>query len=99
MNKVFYYFEQFVTKNGTLIFIPRCTDSKDKHLIYVALKEDEFPPLDHPTIALEGDDNIVSFDDINVNINSGVEYKWRVDCLEALTEHRRMGDTWVFTIN
>ena len=90
---------RFFREIALLFSIPRCTDSKDKHLIYIALKEDEFPPLDHPTITLKGDDNIVSFDDITVEINSGVEYKWRVDCLEALTEHRRMGDTWVFTMN
>ena len=68
-------------------------------MIYITPKEEEFPELDHPTIELGGNDNIVSFDDIENKIISGLEYKWRVDCVEGITKKRRQGNVWVFTMN
>ena len=68
-------------------------------MVYISLKEEEFPLINNPTIELEGNDNIVSFDDISDKIISGVEYKWRVDCVEGITKKRRQGDIWVFKMN
>lgn len=77
----------------------RCTDSTDRHLVYIANKEDEFPSVDNPTMELQGKDNIVSFADLQKEIVLGAEYKWRVDCVEGKTDERRQGDTWLFTMN
>ena len=65
-------------------------------MVYITLQNDDFPPLDEPTIEMNGEDNIVSFSDLDVEIISGAKYKWRVDCVEALTNTRRKGDIWIF---
>ena len=65
-------------------------------MVYIAPKDGEFPPEETPTAKLEGDDNIVSFEKFGIIIDSGVEYKWKVDCVEE--SKRRIGDVWHFTM-
>jgi len=77
----------------------RCNKDDDKHLVYIAIQKDDFPPLDEPTAEMFGEDNIVVFDDISKEIFSGMKYKWRVDCLEVLKNERRKGDIWNFTMH
>ena len=76
----------------------RCTEEGDKHFVYVAEIDSDFPPNDDPTTETTGDNNVVVFDDIDLNIKSGTEYKWRVDCVEVETNKRRRGDTWSFIL-
>ena len=76
--------------------IVRCDDEGDKHMVYIAPKEDDFPSEENPAAELEGDDNIVRFEKFGITIDSGVEYKWRVDCVEE--SKRRTGDVWHFTM-
>ncbi len=68
-------------------------------MTYISLDNDDFPPINQPTAELYGDENIIAFKDINVNIKSGKIYKWRVDCVEGATKKRRTGDVWKFTMN
>ena len=68
-------------------------------MVYIAQKDKDFPPNKNPTAELVGDDNIVSFSNIDITIKPGVQYKWRVDCVEGATSNRRIGDTWDFTMN
>ena len=75
----------------------RCDGEGDKHQIYVAPKNSDFPALDKPTAELFGEENIVAFDEIDVTIKDGEMYKWRVDCING--KNRRTGDIWVFTMN
>ena len=75
----------------------RCDDEGDKHLIYVAPEDSDFPPLDQPTAELFGEDNIIALDEIDVTINHGAMYKWRVDCIDG--NKRRSGDVWIFTMH
>ena len=68
-------------------------------MVYIAPKDNDFPPKDEPTAELADDDNIVYLSDIDVTIESGEKYKWRVDCVEGTTMKRRTGDVWTFTMN
>ncbi len=67
-------------------------------MVYVAKKDSDFPSNDEPSAEITGDNNVVVFEDIEFTIESGTEYKWRVDCLEGETSIRRRGDTWAFTM-
>ncbi len=68
-------------------------------MVYIAHKDDDFPPKDEPTAELIHDDNILYLSDIDVTIKSGEKYKWRVDCVEGATMNRQIGDVWTFTMN
>ena len=81
-----------------LMIIYRCDNENDKHVIYIAKKDVDFPPLDEPNLELFGSDNIVPLKNINVSIEAGEAYKWRVDCVESSSNKRREGDVWVFTM-
>jgi len=87
-----------VKMRDALIFQPafRCDDEGDKHMVYVSTKDGDLPPIDNPTAERIGNENIVTFDEIDVEITSGGEYKWRVDCVEG--NMRRTGDIWMFKI-
>merc|ERR1712080_361608 len=89
-----------VAMRDSLIFQSafRCTNEGDKHLVYVAEKDSDFPPNDEPTTEITADNNVVVFGDIIFTINPGTEYKWRVDCVEGETSKVREGDTWSFTM-
>ena len=68
-------------------------------MVYIAQKNQKFPEIDQPTLVLSGDDNIIALKDINISIESGKSYKWRVDCVESPpTYQRRRGDVWKFTM-
>jgi len=97
--------ESTVKMKDALMFRPsfRCNDEGDKHAIYIAQSDNDFPADDLPSAELAGDDNIVAFSGIDVQISSGVQYKWRVDCVKAATlkqaSQRRTGETWTFTMS
>ena len=65
-------------------------------MVYIAAKDEDFPPEDTPAAELQGDDNIVSFSRFDIQINQGIEYKWRVDCVQETM--RRTGEVWYFTM-
>ena len=69
-------------------------------MVYIVPKDNDFPPKDEPTAELIHDDNILYLSDIDVTIESGEKYKWRVDCVEGSDEmKRRTGDVWTFTMH
>ena len=72
-------------------------------MVYVAMNGEDFPADDLPTAELSGEDNIVYLKDIDVEVSSGMDYKWRVDCVPSTNakqyKQRRTGDTWIFTIS
>ena len=76
----------------------RCDNDEDRHMIYVANKNADFPAMDQPTSVLFGTDNIVPLNGLDISIESGEAYKWRVDCIEGVSNRRREGDIWVFTM-
>ena len=67
-------------------------------MIYIANRDDDFPPIDQPTSVLFGTDNIVPLTGLDISIEGGEAYKWRVDCIEGSSNSRREGDVWVFTL-
>ena len=76
----------------------RCTGEDDKHMVYIAKKDEDMPALDEPTTEMSGEGNVIVFKDINFSVSPGEAYKWRVDCVEGETQKRRKGATWKFTI-
>ena len=68
-------------------------------MVYISPETTDFPPNDRPTAELVDGDNIVYLRHIDVTIESGKKYKWRVDCVEGLTLKRTTGDVWTFTMN
>ena len=89
-------FFKFLTSHNEYISIGRCNNEGDKHLVYIAPEDDEFPSEENPTAELQGDNNIVSFLKFDILINPNIEYKWRVDCVQETI--RRTGDVWYFTM-
>lgn len=77
----------------------RCDNEGDTHVVYITPNNKDFPPIDQPTSELLGDDNIIPLSDIDTSITSGELYKWRVDCVEGITDKRRPGDTWLFAMH
>ena len=68
-------------------------------MVYIAPKKMDFPPNDQPTAELFEGDNVIHLNNIDVDIQSGEKYKWRVDCVEDATKKIRTGDVWTFTMN
>ena len=67
-------------------------------MIYIANRDADFPPMDQPTFVLFGTDNIVPLNGLDISIKDGETYKWRVDCVEDVSNSRREGDVWVFAM-
>ena len=68
-------------------------------MAYIAPETMDFPPDDQPTAELVDEENVIYLSDIDVTIEPGEKYKWRVDCVEGQTMKRRTGDVWTFTMN
>jgi len=77
----------------------RCNGDGDKHMIYIAKESSDFPSIDEPTTEMNGDGNVVVFDDVGFTVSPGKLYKWRVDCVEGESSKRRSGDVWMFKMS
>ena len=89
----------FESSTSSFLFVCRCDDEVDKHSVYIARNNQDFPSLDKPSFELSGDDNIIPINAIDITINSGEPYKWRVDCVKGINNMRITGDVWVFTMH
>lgn len=81
-----------------MLYLNRCNDADDKHMVYIAKNSTDFPPNDQPTTELTGDGNVIVFKDIDFHPVDHIWYKWRVDCVKGSTNKRISSDEWLFRI-